>query len=224
MVNEKFLVIDTETTNSLEDPICYDVGVAVVDGKGEVFETRSYAVEEIFGYPDLMSSAFYASKLPLYMQEIKEGTREVRKYKQIRLEVFNLLYGYGIKRVSAHNARFDYLALNLTQRFLTCSKYRYFFPYGVEIWDTLNMARQVLGKSPAYRKFCLENGYTTKRHQSRFTAEILYRFISNQPSFVEAHMGLQDVLIEKEILAYCLAQYPNIDGRLWKDRESNSDS
>ena len=31
---EKYIMLDTETTNSLDDPICYDVGFAVVDRDG----------------------------------------------------------------------------------------------------------------------------------------------------------------------------------------------
>ena len=111
--------------------------------------------------------------------------------------------------ISAHNARFDLNACNMTQRWLTKSKYRFFFPYGTEIWDTLKMARDVVGKMPTYRRFCEENGYMTKHKtpQPRFTAEILYRFISGNKDFIENHTGLEDVMIEKEILAYCFRQH-----------------
>jgi DNA polymerase III epsilon subunit-like protein len=223
MVEEKFLVIDTETTNSLDDPICYDIGFAVVNRKGEVYETHSYAVEEVYNYPDLMASAFYASKLPLYEEEISAGTRKIESFHKIRWILVDVLRYYNINIVAAHNARFDYRSLNLTQRVLTCSKFRYFFPYGVQIWDTLKMAREVLRKDSTYRQFCLDNGYTTKNRQNRFTAEVLYRFLTNNPDFKEAHIGLQDVLIEKEIFAYCLQQYPNIDGSLWGDKTDSTE-
>ena len=29
--NEKVIVLDTETTNSIDDPIAYDIGFAVID-------------------------------------------------------------------------------------------------------------------------------------------------------------------------------------------------
>ena len=41
---------------------------------------------------------------------------------------------YNTNIVCAHNSRFDYNALNTTQRYLTKSKYRYYFPYGTEVW------------------------------------------------------------------------------------------
>ena len=44
------------------------------------------------------------------------------------------------------------------------SKYP-FFTDGLEICDTLKMARQVLGKMPTYRNFCVKNGYLTKNNR-----------------------------------------------------------
>ena len=40
--------------------------------------------------------------------------------------------------------RFDYGTLNTTQRWLSKSQYRYFFPYGTEIHCIMKMAKQVL--------------------------------------------------------------------------------
>lgn len=219
MMEKKYLLVDTETTNSLDDPICYDVGFAVVDRKGTVYESHSYAVEEIFYDADLMTTAFYANKLPIYHKEIADGTRKTAPLHEIRQAIRDILRYYRIDTIVAHNARFDYRSLNLTLRFLTSSQQRFFFPYGTKIWDTLKMSREVLKKDPTYRKFCIDNGYTTKNNQNRFTAEILYRYITGNTDFQEAHIGLQDVLIEKEILVYCLQQFPNIDGALWKDKE-----
>ena len=81
----------------------------------------------------------------------------------------------------------------------------------MEICDTLKMARQVIGKMPTYKYFCEENGYLTKNGRLRFTAEILYRFITRDNDFVESHTGLEDVLIEKEIMAYCYKQHKKMN-------------
>ena len=121
----------------------------------------------------------------------------------------------NVKIILAHNARFDYRSLNLTQRYLTSSKYRYFFPFGVEIWDTLKMSRMVLNGVDEYGEFCYSNNYLTKRLCKRFTAEIIYRFITGNIDFEESHTGLEDVLIEKEIFVYCISIMPEIDGALW---------
>jgi hypothetical protein len=47
----------------------------------------------------------------------------------------------------------------------------------------------------------------TANNQPRKTAEILYRYISGNIDFDESHTGLEDVLIEVQILAYCYRQH-----------------
>ena len=212
-----FLVLDTETTNSIDDPFAYDVGFAVVKATGEVLETHSYVVADIFLDNDLMSSAYFADKIPQYWEEIKSGKRILRRFKTIKSILRDVVSQYGIRYVVAHNASFDYRSLNYTQRLLTSSKYRYFLPWGVQMWDTLKMARECLGKDENYRQFCIENGFVygkEEKPQLRFTAEIIYRFLTGNLDFIEEHTGLEDVLIEKDILAYCLANGV-VDGALW---------
>lgn len=216
-MTEKFIVIDTETTNSLDDPFCYDVGFAVVDAEGTVYEKHSYVVADIFLDKELMSYAYFADKIPQYWEDIKAGRRTLRRFKTIKMIFADVCKQYNVKKIFAHNARFDYRSLNLTQRFLTSSKYRFFFPFGVEIWDTLKMSRQVLKEVDEYGEFCYSNDYLTKRMCKRFTAEIIYRFLTGDNTFEESHTGLEDVLIEKEILAYCLRMMPDINGALWGD-------
>lgn len=212
-----FLVIDTETTNSIDDPFAYDVGFAVVRATGEVLESHSYVVADIFLDKDLMSSAYFAEKIPQYWEDIKNGKRLLRRFKTIREILRDVVAQYGIRYVVAHNASFDYRSLNYTQRLLTSSKYRYFLPWGVEMWDTLKMARECLGKNEEYRQFCVDNGYTYGNEENprlRFTAEIIYRYLTGNLDFIEDHTGLEDVLIEKDILAYCIANGV-VDGALW---------
>ena len=219
------LVIDTETCSlnkSLQSVIpsnmwTYDCGWAVVDKRGKVYRTRSFVNADIFlNEKNLMQSAYYANKIPKYWQDIKQGTRILTSFAKIRKTLFEDIQEFNIKEVYAHNMRFDLGTLNTTQRWLTKSKYRYFFPYGVDICDTLKMARDVIGKMPTYKKFCEENNYLTKNNQLRFTAEILYRFITKDTSFVEQHTGLEDVLIEKEILAYCYKQHKKMRKLLYE--------
>ena len=212
-----FMVVDTETTNSLDDPICYDVGFAVVDRIGNVLEQYSFVVADVFLDKDLMTSAYFVEKIPQYWEDIKNKKRVLAKFSTIRKIFAQVCKKYAIRCVCAHNARFDYRSLNLTLRFLTSSKYRFFFPYGVEIWDTLKMSREVLNNNEKYGEFCYDNNYLTQRLCKRFTAEIIFRFLTDNVNFEESHTGLEDVLIEKEILSYCINVNPEINGKLWKD-------
>ena len=45
---EKFIVLDTETTIDFDTPLCYDLGFAVVDKAGNVYESHSFVIAEIF--------------------------------------------------------------------------------------------------------------------------------------------------------------------------------
>jgi hypothetical protein len=218
------IVIDTETCPvdtefegvSPYNMWVYDAAWAVVDKRGSVYKTRSFVVDEIFNHEtELMQSAYYAKKIPQYKEEIAQGLRIVASFYEIRQALLEDIAEFEVTEIYAHNMRFDYGTLNNTQRWLTKSKYRYFFPFGMEICDTLKMSRQVIGKMPTYRKFCEENGYLTKNGQLRFTAEILFRFISKNNDFVESHTGLEDVMIEKEILAYCFKQHKKMERHLW---------
>ena len=211
---EKYIMLDTETTNSLDDPICYDVGFAVVDKKGSIYETHSFVVAEVFLNEELMESAYFIEKVPQYWEDIKKGTRKLAKFNTIRKVLAETMKKYNTNIVIAHNARFDYRSTAKTQRYLTKSKYRYFLPYGTEVWDTLKMAREVLKNDVAYDNFCYDNNYVTKRGCKRFTAEILYRFFTGDNDFVESHTGLEDVTIEKVIFAECMARGAE-SGKLW---------
>lgn len=212
------VVLDTETANDLDFPLVYDIGWAIVDKWGTVYRTRSFVNREIFFLEkELMESAYYAEKLPIYYERIAKGEAVVANWHTIKKILWQDMKEFETHIVSAHNARFDYRSTTITQRWLTKSAYRYFFPKGTEVWDTLKMARDVVGKMPTYRKWCELNGYLCKNGSPRFTAEILYRFISGQEEFDEEHTGLADVLIEKEILAYCYRQHKKMRKKLWEN-------
>ena len=212
------VVLDTETANDLENPLVYDIGWAIVDKYGKVYRQRSFINREIFFLEEeLMQSSYYAEKLPIYYKRIAKGEAKVANWLTIKKILWEDMAEFETNIVSAHNARFDYKATATTQRWLTKSAYRYFFPYGTEVWDTLKMARDVIGKMPTYRKWCEVNDYICKNGQLKFTAEVLYRFISGNEDFDEEHTGLADVLIEKDILAYCYRQHKPMRKKLWEN-------
>lgn len=203
-----YLVVDTETANGLDCPLVYDLGGAIVDKKGNVYETFSFVIYDVFKeMADLMQTAYYANKIPMYQEQLKQGERKFVRYNTARNYVRELCEKYDVTAIVAHNMRFDYLATANTERYLTKSKYRYFFPYGVPLFDTLKMARDTICKQKLYVKFCEQNGYVTKNGKPKATAEILYRYITGKNDFIEEHTGLADVLIEKEILAKCFRQH-----------------
>lgn len=138
----------------------------------------------------------------------------MRRFKTIRMIFRDVCRQYNIKKVCAFNCRFDYRSLNYTQRLLTCSKYRYFFPYGIEFMDILKLARTVLKESEQYKEFCHENDFLKKRGGCRYTAEIVYKYLFDL-NFEEEHTGLADCLIESQILFELLGDNDENVWKLW---------
>lgn len=211
-----YLVLDTETANDLECPFCYDCGWSIINEKGVTLMARSFVVADIFlDEPNLMREAYFADKIPQYWVDIKSGKRVLRTFKNVRKQLHIDCKDFEIAAIIAHNMPFDYRSCSTTQRYLTCSKYRYFFPYGVPLWDSLKMAKQTFAKNADYVAYCVKNGYVTSKGLPRLTAEILYRYIVGDPTFEESHTGLEDTQIEKEIFLACLALDPTIDCACW---------
>lgn len=210
-----FIILDTETTNTVEEPLAYDLGFSVIDETGKAYESFSFVIADVFLDKELMQSAYFADKIPMYWDDIKSGKRELKTLYNVRKTVVETMRKYGIIYVIAHNARFDVLSTKLTQRYITKSKWRYFFPYKTQFIDTLKMARKVFSENEDYCAFCVENGYLTTHGKNRYTAEILYRFLSGDNSFEESHTGFEDTEIEKIIFSECAKKIPIADGLLW---------
>lgn len=220
------IVIDTETCpmdKSLKEVkgsnmLVYDAGWAIVDKRGKVYEKRSFVIADVFiEMKAQMKSAYYSEKIPKYWDDIKSGKRKLAKLSTVQKIFYNDVCKYGVTKVFAHNMAFDYNALNATMRYITKSKQRYFFPYGMEICDTLKMSRDVIVPMPTYKRFCENNGYLNKQGKPRATAEILYRFISRDNDFVESHTGLEDVMIEKVIMSYCYSRHKKMRRILYEN-------
>lgn len=216
--DENIIMIDTETTNDIDCPIVYDVGYQIFSLDGGVVCERSFVNADVFKDPALMESAYFKEKIPQYWDDIVNGRRTLARWKTIKQQIRNDCIIHDVKIACAHNAMFDNRALNTTQRYITTSKYRYFLPYGVEWWDTLKMSRAILKNDDSFGEFCYNNDYLTARGCRRYTAEIIYRFLTGCNDFVENHTGLEDVKIEREIFKFCIEREPEIDGRLWGDR------
>lgn len=211
----KYLMFDTETANDIDCPLCYDFGFSVIDEQGKVYEQGSYVIADIFLDNDLMTTAYFADKIPQYWQDIKNGKRVLRRWRTVRAIVRDVISQHQIDYVVAHNARFDYSSTATTQRYLTCSKWRYFFPYGTKFLDTLKMSRATFKNDEEYIAFCESNQFLNTYGKPQFTAEVLYRFLTNDIEFVESHTGLEDVEIETQIFLECMRRNPTVDGLLW---------
>lgn len=213
-----FLVVDVETANSTEQGLTYDIGFSVCDKKGNMYESRSYAISDIFfdekkifNNSQLMDSAYYSKKLPQYYDGMRNGDWVVAPLLIVRKEIHQLMKDYNISVVCAYNCNFDRNALNTTLRYISKSALRWFFPYGTEFYCIWNMACQTICKQVGYRKFCLENGFYSLCGNMKTSAETVWAYLTQTPTFEEKHTGLKDVEIEVKIMAHCFRQHKKMD-------------
>ena len=206
------MVLDIETANFLDDAIAYDVGFAIADRKGNIYESRSLMIGEMFiNHADLLQSAYYADKLPSYWKDYANGERKMTSILTAKKIVADLMRKYRVTDVFAYNASFDLNGLNRSIRYITKSKYRYFFPYGTKIHCIWNMACQTILQQKAFFKFAVENGLVKENGNVMTSAETAYRYICKDNDFTEAHTGLEDVKIETAILAKCYRQHQKME-------------
>ena len=200
---EMILMLDTETANTLDEPILYDFGAWLIDTDGNSYEKVNWVIRETFLNKELMETAYFAAKIPAYWQDIWAGKREVKSIWDVYRYLRDVKRRYPDVKLCAHNAAFDMKTLRVSLRYLTKSFKRWMVPYGTEVYDTLRMARDTICKDEEYVKFCESNGFLTTQGKPQATAEVLYRYLTGNVEFTEEHTGLADVEIETEILREC---------------------
>ena len=216
-MEEKFIILDVETANDIPDTLVYDLGFAVADRNGNIYEEKSFVISDIFTEEkDLMQECYYKSKLPLYEQRIADRTAKKVSLFTARRELARLINKYNIKTVYAYNASFDRNALNTTQRYLTKSKYRWFLPYGVEVHCIWHMACQTICQKMDYAYFCAKNGFYSQKQNMTTNAETVYKYLEKNLDFEEEHTGLSDVHIELKILAECLKYHEKVNEYIYR--------
>ena len=199
-----FIVVDVETTGSLANPLTYDIGYAIADKKGKIYEKRSYVVEEIFDNIKLMTTAYYASKIPLYVDGLEKGTFIKKPFEVIRKEMLSLMDKYNVKTVCAYNLNFDMRALSSTNTLLR--RTRKFMHRPVDLLCLWSFACEVIYTQKTFYKVAIKNKWVTEVGNLRTSAEMGHRYISGNYNFEEAHTGLADVEIEVGIMAKCFRQ------------------
>lgn len=217
------LVLDTETFGSIGAPKTYDIGIAVADKSGRIYETRSYMVAEAFSAPYYngeMQSAYYADKFPAYFLDLGMGKRIMMSFFDIRKDILSIMEKYNISEVYAYNMGFDIRALNNSTRVF--SNYEIdcdFFNDDVECFCLMNMAVSVFAERATYIRFCAMHNFFTDKGNIQVKAETMFRYLTNDPTFIESHTALEDVKIEVTIMSKCFKAHKAMDksikGNVW---------
>lgn len=215
MANKKyFIVLDTETAGGLDFPMPYDVGFAVVDKRGNVYESYSFVVYEIYcKEKDTLKTAYYADKIPQYEKDIEAGMRKIASLWTIRKTLIDCMERYNTKTVFAYNMNFDKKALNNDIKHITNGRLKRFFPKETEFYCIWSLACNVLMTRKSFVHFAENNNFISPSNNLLTSAEVCYRYITDNTDFIESHTGLEDVMIEKDILAYCFRQKKKFDAK-----------
>lgn len=214
MIDENMCLLDVETANDTKDALTYDVSCRFLNAQNKIFDERAFVVRDVFvDEHELMKQAYYASKMPEYSEDIRAGKRQMINFLDMRLEILKLMKEYDCHTVAAYNCAFDRNALNTTLRYLTKSKYRWFFPCDTKFVCIWNMACNTICQTSEYKTFAeLYRYYSNHGKNYRATAETVYAFLSQNPNFNEEHKGLEDVRIEHEIMKECLKMNDELMG------------
>ena len=204
-----YLVADVETAGGLGNPLVYDIGFAITDKHGNIYEKHSYMIKEIWENKALMLSAYYSEKIPKYEKDIAEGKRTVVSFATMRNIMLTEMRKYNVKVFAAYNSIFDTRALSTTIKFLTGNKSIKFLSEEFKNLEQLCiwcLACENLYTQVSFREMAIKNNWLTEANNFKTSAEIGYRFLTGNTDFIEEHTGLEDVLIEIKIMAYALRQ------------------
>lgn len=223
-----YIVLDTETADTVkhsdnnahpETSLVYDFGYIVCSSKGEELARHSFAISETFANVNLMNNAYYAEKLPQYYAGMRNGSWQtvswVDAYNQFRKDCKT----FNVKTVWAFNARFDRVALNHTTETYSNGFVKWFVPYGIKWGDVWDYASMVTG-TRRYVVWARDHGYTTPKGNPMTNAECVYRYLTNDPTFTEAHTALDDATRELFIYQWCKRQHRKTRhsiGQGWRD-------
>ena len=193
------VVFDTETTN-LEKPFCYNIGYTIVNVEnGETLVKRDFVVEQVWHNPMLFVTAYYADKREKYVAAMRSRKTTMAKYGYICQAMIRDFIKYEVVGAYAFNSPFDDKVFGYNCDWFKCNN-----PFdNIPIFDIRGYVHNFM-IDDNFKKFCEENNYFTDSGNYSTTAEVMFRYLTNNTEFIEDHTALSDSEIEAEILLECI--------------------
>jgi hypothetical protein len=197
------MVLDTETIG-LTNRIIYNLGYKIFDlTNGKVVVKNDFVVQQFYDNRPLMMTAYYKDKKPLYTKLMKGKKAKKEKWGKIMQIVCNDIKKYQIENCFAYNSNFDIKSIQTTMELFPRNKNN-ILDY-VEIKDIMKYIKPIV-ESKDFEEFAIANGNVSEvTGKPSKSAQSLYRYITNDPTFVESHTALADCDIELDILLTALA-------------------
>lgn len=205
-----YMIIDTETMTGART--VFDLGYKVIDRKGNVYAEASYVVAETVlaesGIATMFADRFTRTKAPHYIASLLADLGEftVADFATIRADVLATIAEYDAT-ICAYNVNFDLNALEKTSNaLLGCG----FFDTDPEVLDIWAMALGCICTTAKFVQFVASHGITTEKGNPQTGAEAVYRFITGDPDFEEAHTAHADCGIEQVIFQKCMGTHKKL--------------
>ena len=191
-----YCTLDTETFGGASNPKgIYHLAGIIHTRKGEILATFNYLISE--HYNEIEKDSYAKRNFHKYADMIANGIVTSIPTEKMAVEmVNNLCEFYGVNVMTAYNSGFDFVKTECRELL-----------NGRQFIDTWLMALQTITTKKSYEKFCVENGYLTKKRNLQTSAEVVYRFLTSNTDFIEEHTAFEDSKIEMQIFLECLKMH-----------------
>lgn len=199
---KNIMVIDTETIG-LSKRFAYDIGYVVATWNGKSYELvkkEHFIIKQVFRNKELFETAYYAEKRPKYVSLLKGKSAKQKYLGHAFRKIRSDMKKYNVTRVFAYNSPFDNSVFQFNSKYFKIEN-----PIkSIQWYDIKRVAHEYIHNTRQYRDFVKEHDRDTEKGYIKTNAETTYASIKNNSDFKEEHMGLQDCLIELDILNECI--------------------
>lgn len=193
MKKKMYCTLDTETVGGATHPTgFYHLGGIIHDRQGNIYGCFNYLIADML---DQIEFDDYAKKnIDLYRDMLEQGTATlVASQENAIMSVKAICDYFNVEIMTAYNSGFDY-----------CKTMCRDLLEGREFIDLWLMALQTICQKKSYRKFCAKNGKYNSKGNCRTSAESVFAYLTNNPTYCEEHTALEDSKIELEIFKACI--------------------
>lgn len=194
------VVFDTETT-SIDKPFCYDIGYTIWNVETQTaLLKRSFVAEQVWHNAELFTTAYYAEKRADYIGRLRSRLCRLEKIGYITQIMYRDFKSYEIQHAYAYNSSFDERVFEFN-----CNWFKIINPFDtIAIHDIRGYVHKFIAFTPEYQTFCEKHELFTEHGNYSTTAESVYKFLTKDTEFIEAHTALADSEIELDILLECI--------------------
>lgn len=178
----------------------YNIGYLIGNNKGDTFQERSFALPQTI-WENLANCRQAREMTHKNVEEILNdfGSGDERKYDYSSIadfiEIFqNDLARFKIKEIWAYNCPFDRTAIKNLYGIVPMPEVEW-----CDIWSAVTYSRCMTQK---YVNWCIEHGFVTEKGNIKTSAEVVYAYMTKNPTFCEEHTGLADCHIEYELFQW----------------------